>query len=824
MNLTTKIAFREIVGGWKGLIVFYLCVIISATVLIVIDEISANLEGNFQQKAKEILGGDIEFITANFKMSKEELRELSKFGAISEVADLRAMVSFNETNKLVELKSIDETYPLYGEIDADLSELLKTDGILIAEELKINLGVAIGDEIDLAGLPLKVLGVVGAEPDWLASSFVLGSRVLVSNKTLQKTELIKPGSLIRYKYRLAIKNGASTDYVKTSMKEAFPNASWIVRDYKEGNTTFVNSIERLEFFLMLAGISNLLICGVGIAAAAKFFMEKKLPNIAILKSCGATKKSVIATYMKLIIMISFDAFLTASILSALITYFVLPILNEYLPFSVDFSFYWQPILKSMIFVFLTVITFTLPVILNAVEISPATLFRGVYFFEFNHTRAKTIIYIISLLLLSGILLIYSDNVKFLAGYLLAAGLTFYIYLYSGKIFKKALKRIVVSSSIFRLAIGNITRPGSSLSTIMLSIGISLTVFIILATTQYNISARLNDTIPQKAPSLFLIDAQENQLKGLKNLIESTATNIIIKPSVQGAITHLNGKPIDEIKIDKESEWAVRSHRRLSYAAHMPELVTVSKGKWWDASYNGKPLVSLDEGLSDGLNVGIGDEITFNIMGKVIEAEIANLRKVDYSSFNINFAVIFSGGVLDQFPKSYFVTLKVSDLNKEYELIKDISEAFPNIVSVRTSDGINTAKKYIGDIVAAIEVIVIISLLSGLIVLAGSFLAHQEKRKYDIVVLKVLGASSFDIYKTLIFEAAILATLSGMISIVIGNLGAYSILSYLKFEEFNFSLLQNLWMFLGTIIVVISVILMSSYRIFNIKPIQVLRNE
>ena len=108
MNLSTKIAFREIVGGWKGLIVFYLCVIISATVLIVIDEISANLEGNFQHKAKEILGGDIEFITANFKMSKEELRELNKFGEVSEVADLRAMVSFNETNKLVELKSVDE--------------------------------------------------------------------------------------------------------------------------------------------------------------------------------------------------------------------------------------------------------------------------------------------------------------------------------------------------------------------------------------------------------------------------------------------------------------------------------------------------------------------------------------------------------------------------------------------------------------------------------------------------------------------------------------------------------------------------------------------
>ncbi len=99
MNLTTRISFREILGGWKDLIVFYLCVIISATVLIVIGQISTNFKANFLDNAKEILGGDIEITTANFKMTSDEYKAISKFGSVSVVSELRAMSSFNETNR-----------------------------------------------------------------------------------------------------------------------------------------------------------------------------------------------------------------------------------------------------------------------------------------------------------------------------------------------------------------------------------------------------------------------------------------------------------------------------------------------------------------------------------------------------------------------------------------------------------------------------------------------------------------------------------------------------------------------------------------------------
>ncbi len=727
------------------------------------------------------------------------------------------------TNKLVELKSIDESYPLFGSIENDLSELLSTDGVLIAEELRINLGIEVGDQLNIGGAYFKVLGVAKQEPDWLASALVLGPRVLISNKSLEKTYLIQPGSLIRYKYRLKLHEGLEVADVKANIKTLFPHNSWIVRDYKDGNTVFANSVNRLEFFLILAGISNLLVCGIGIAAATKFFLEKKLKHIAILKACGSTKANVISAYLKLITFACFDAFITSVVLGVLITYLALPMLNSYLPFSVDFKLYVLPIITSFLFVFLTVLTFTLPVLLNAVDIKPASLFRGIYFFEFNHNREKVLIYLASLFMLVGILLINSDNQKFLFGYLLATAFAFLLFYSTSLGFKRFVNVFNISGTSLKLAIGSIRRPNSSLTTIMLSIGISLSVFVVLTTTQFNVTSRLNASIPNKAPSLFLIDIQENQVTKLKNIIEDKASNLIIKPSVQGIITHLNGIAVDKLEISKESDWAIRTHRRLSYAS-TSEGSKLREGQWWSQDYNGTPLISVDANLANGLGIGIGDKITFNVMGKSIEAEVYNLREVDYSSFNINFAVIFSSGVLDNFPKSYFATAKVENPKNEFTIIREVSEQMPNVVSIKTSDGIELAKTFIGNIVAAIESIVLITLVSGVMVLSASFLANQEKRKYDVVVLKVLGAGSFDIYKTLVFEALILAVVAGSISLCVGNVGAYMILDYLKFDEFHFSFSSNLLILASTISTVIAVIILSSYRIFNTKPLNTLRNE
>jgi putative ABC transport system permease protein len=792
--------------------------------LICVDQISTGIKSYFELRSKEILGGDIEITAANFRIKKDEIKQLQSFGKVSEIIEMRSMISFKEKSSLIELKSIDDQYPLYGELDFQVKDILNKEAALIAKELGINLGVEIGDEIRIGDAVVRVVGYIGVEPDWYASALVFGPRVMVSAKTLEKTGLLSPGSLIRYRYRLALHEDYTHKYVREKIDEVKKENSWNVNDSVESVSVLKSSVDRFEFFLILAGISNLIICGIGIASATKFFIEKKILNLAVLKSLGATKRDLIQIYMKLILGVSTDAFISSVILSAVLLYFTLPILGNYLPFTMEYNFYWFPALRVFVFTLATVITFSLPVLLNAVDISPVSLFRGYALLEFNHNIQKIKLYSISLLVLCLLIILYSDDVQFFIGYLFGMAMAFLLFFVVGEIFKKIISLFNIPNIHFRISSNNIKGVHSNLFIKILSIGISLTIFTILTTTQYNISEKITDTIPQQAPTLFLIDIQEPQIQELENMVKGRVHKLRIQPAIQGLLTKINGVDIDKDKVKTSSQWAIRSHRKLSYSNIAPDKAELVSGQWWAENYNGYPLVSMDARIAEGLGVGVGDRITFNVFNGEIEAEIANLRKIDYSTFNINFAFILSEGAINEYPKSYFATMKVGERDEEYKLIKEISKKYSNIITIRTADGIAIAEKYIGEIVFAIKIIVAISLIAGLVVLSSTFLSQQESRSYDFIVLKVLGAESTTIIKSLLVEAVIIGLIAGLIAIGLGNIGAIFILKYIKLANIYFSIGNNILLLLFTILVVCIVIVLSSFRLFRLQPADVLRNE
>ena len=50
---------------------------------------------------------------------------------------------------------------------------------------------------------------------------------------------------------------------------------------------------------------------------------------------------------------------------------------------------------------------------------------------------------------------------------------------------------------------------------------------------------------------------------------------------------------------------------------------------------------MEAGVADGLGLKIGDAITLNVLGRDVTAKIANLRRVNWRSFAINFVFVFS---------------------------------------------------------------------------------------------------------------------------------------------------------------------------------------
>ncbi|MFI4984330.1 MAG: ABC transporter permease, partial [Rickettsiales bacterium] len=716
VNITSRIAFRELMGGWKSLITFYLLVIISLVVIAVMGEISENVKYNITSKSKEVLGGDIEISLANFPLGAAEQKFLQQFGKVSTAIDLRAMMRFKNESRMVELKAVDDNYPLYGDVvvtQSRISTLHLKNGVFVAQQLVDDIGFGVNDEITIGRASIKILGIIESEPDWLVNNIILGPRVLTTEEALEDTGLLNPGSLLKYHYRIALTKDQNLHDVLDKIKTTYPTGAWIIRDAESEDSVVDFTIERLKFFVMLAGIFNLLICGIGIAVATKFFMQKKLLNIAILKSLGATQKIIFISYAQMLLYLWIDTSISGSLIAWLATHLFIPYLQDFLPYLTTTKFFAQPILKAILFSFLIIATFSLPALISAMEIKPIRLFRGIGFLRYNLDKRTIFTFSICAILITGLLLVDSVDRKFtfiFLGFIFVAT-CFFVGL--GKVIKFLARTIRFKTPWMRLAMANIYRQGSSVYTILLSTGIGFAILILLLNVERNIRYELEEGIIKKAPSLFLVDVLPEQLPLLKKLLEENfhVTNFRAEPNVQGIITHINGVAVDKSNIDKSALWAINGHRRLSYTSDAPNNPII-KGKWWSKDYKGPPIISLDSRIADGMKLKLGDTMSFNILGERVDATISNLRKVQYTNFNINFAVIFNEGVLEKFPKSFFVTFKTE---QETKIIDKVSETFPNVVSLRTQDGIKLAEKTIAEIVTAIEVIVIICLVSGLIV-------------------------------------------------------------------------------------------------------------
>lgn len=824
--ITSKIAFREIVGGYKKLIVFYLCVFLSVGVIMTVAQLSENLSQKINYDAKKIFGGDIKVTNVNYALREQEIELLKQFGKVSYNAQLRAMAKLGESFRVVELKGVDKEYPLLGVVSTENNTAmpLSIGEAIVGQELKVTFDINIGDIINLGGIDFKVVDFITAEPDWLVSSLRIGPKVIANVESLEQAKLLIPGSLVQYNYTIILNNQAELQNTVSEIKEKIPQA--FTTDYIKGSTAIQNSISRLEFFLMLAAISNLMICGVGIAVSTKRFLETKSVHIAILKSIGASKSRVLSCYAQLLALLTIDAATTAAIVSSLVCYFLVPYLNHFVELDIDFTFYWMPILKGYIFGLVAAFCFAMPALISSISIKPATLFRSFSpLLLLKDTKSLAIYFIFGIFLFIAILINASDTV-FATLYVCISMVAIASFFYVAKLIQSLASKLRSSKPWVNLALKNLHRPQSPLPTIIVSLSLSLTVLISLQNVDYNMKTLLEESIPSKAPSLFLIDINKSDYTDLFKLLTKYdgISDIVFKPSVQGLITKVNGVPVEKIKIDESAKWAVGNHRRLSYANIKPDNNDIVMGKWWEEGYHGEPLVSVDQRIFNGMHLSLGDKITFNIGGDEITAKVANTRKIDYTTFNINFAFILSPNVIESFPLSFFATLKAPDKETEFKILGDVAKQFPTVISIRTDEGLDEAYKQITNIIIAIDIIVIVSLVAGFIVLIGAFLATEESRKYDTVVFKMLGSTKAYIMRGYLFEWALATLLSCLVAAFAGSIGGYLILEY--YTDFtNKIAYQEITEIIGfTLIIVLLTVIATNYRILSTKPMEILKNE
>jgi putative ABC transport system permease protein len=243
--------------------------------------------------------------------------------------------------------------------------------------------------------------------------------------------------------------------------------------------------------------------------------------------------------------------------------------------------------------------------------------------------------------------------------------------------------------------------------------------------------------------------------------------------IRGRITALNGVPSAKAQVAPDAKWALNGDRGITYAATPPPGTVLTDGKWWTADYRGPTLISLDQAIAHGTGLKIGDSMTLNVLGRSFEGRIASLRKVDFTTGGQNFVLVLSPGLIDKAPHAFLATVRVAD-QQENAVYMAVTSRFPNISTVRVKDAIQQVQTLLASLAQGVSAASLVTILAGLLVLAGAIAAGNRARIYDATILKVLGATRTRIALVYLIEYGVLGVATGIIALAAGTLAAWLI--------------------------------------------------
>ncbi len=215
------------------------------------------------------------------------------------------------------------------------------------------------------------------------------------------------------------------------------------------------------------------------------------------------------------------------------------------------------------------------------------------------------------------------------------------------------------STALRLAIANIHRPGALTPSIVMSLGLGLALLVTVIEVDGNLRRQFIAALPEQAPSFFFLDIQSADAERFDAFIREHAPGATLDrvPMMRGRIVSANGVRAEDIRVPASQNWVLQSDRGITYSDTIPAGSRVTEGAWWPPDYPGPPLVSFERRVGDARSASrSATRIVVNVLGRNIEARVANLRTLDWQSLGINFAMVFAPASLRGAPHTFIATL------------------------------------------------------------------------------------------------------------------------------------------------------------------------
>ena len=834
-NWLLKMAWRHGKASLSRLFLFMASIILGIAAVVAIQLFSTNLKDNIQKQSKFLMGADF-IIDSRKKPSEKVQKIIDSLGADASEVNFVSMAAFpkNEGTKLVKVRAMKGAFPFYGKLStlpenasASYQEL---GGALVDATLLLQYNIKPGDSIKLGKVTFPIIGALKSIPGSTAISSSVAPTVLIPFRYLEKTELLQLGSRTEYQYFFKAPE-MDLELLDKKIDPILDNENADLDTHTNTSRNLGRRYDNVGRFLNLVAFIALLLGCIGIASSVHIYIKEKLKNVAVLKCLGASRKQSFYIYLIQIVSIGAIGGIVGAAIGTSLQYAFPYILKEFLPFSVEISITWLPIVMGITLgIFMSVLFALLP-LLGTWYVSPLEVLRGQ---EENQQKPKAAKLIVGLTILFFIFLFSFWMLKsVINGLVFTIGIfiTFAIVAGISSLFIKLIKKFFPTSWGFtsRQSLLNLFRPNNQTMVLILAIGLGTFLISTLYFTKDILLSKTTLDNKKTDANIILMDVQSSQEQALVDNFKTQGIEIIDNiPIITMRMHSLKGKLANDIRKDttvRMRRWMLNREFRVTYRDKLAETEELVAGEFIGNTNGEQPVpISISESIARDANLSIGDKVTFNIQGVLMDTKVSSIRKVDWGSMQVNFLILFPKGVLENAPQFNVITSYVPTEESSAALQRYLVKNFPNITILDLRQVFTIVEDILNKVSWIINFMAFFSIITGFIVLIGSVRNSKYQRIKESVLLRTLGAKSKQILHITALEYIYLGVLGSLTGILLSLIGSQFLATLLFKEPFTPSGIPFL-VFLPSITILVVVIGLSNIKtVLQSPPLEVLRKE
>ncbi len=775
------LSLRELRNRWRASLFLAANLALGLSGFVALDAFEASVEEALALRSRESLGADVALRSARELGAEEEARFDAIAGPDAQVArvvQLYSMAGFSGRARLVEIRAVDSAYPLYGEIQlaepspsesARREELVRERGVWADPELMAQLRAARGDLLSIGSERFPLLAVIGRDAGRQTGNFSMAPRLYLALPHLASTGLSALGSRVEYQRLYRLPRGADADAASRAMREAAGDPRIRVQSHREATRDLTRAYVQVTRYLSLAAVGAVFLAGLGASHLLRAQLARRLSEIAVLLSLGATRAVALLAVLAELWWVALAGALLSVAGGALLLALLELRASPLLPPGTEFGVGPRAFALALVLAALTSTASCLPLLIHIRRLRPAELFREQAQPKLERGGRDLLLLLpaLGLLLVLAVWRCGSVEVGGIFGALFAACVALFAWL-SHRLLALPARASASAPLPLRLALRGLARRGEAGSAEFVAIALCALLLSLAPQLRSVIAGELERPAEQgRLPTFFLFDIQPEQVTPLAELTAAAGSALErVSPLVRARLDSVRGEEVvAEARAGEEGEAAggraaeLRSRRyNLTYARVPTASERLVAGRpFAPRSDAGAPAeLCLEADFAEHLGVGLGDAMRFDVQGVPIEGRVSCLKQIRWNSFQPNFFVTVQPGVLEEAPQTFLASIPAVAADAREELRARIAERFPNVAAVDVSAAVKRLTELLDQLALAVSATTLLSVAVGILLVFAIARDQARARRWEINLLKVIGADPSGIRRTLDLELGLLA--------------------------------------------------------------------